>query len=379
MDSALPTPRSADRFEPGTQSPRNLLQVLPAREFERLTAALTERTRPFILAITDGDRVHLKGQDARLAASDLLRLVLRSRACPTRTWQAAGCAPELQADLIHWQALHTAPRAQAQEPGFAWVIGVNLESQLGALALREALMRGEPSALRRIFEQCASSEASIQAKVDVPGGWQEELLEAMPMLEESWLRPYASHVLTNTDHALLRICRTALTQRLPNLGGGLDADTSHRLAQLELLELLCAAEHLTASPLIEDTFVQWLAFRQAAEIQRRPLDAGSTATLRLLPCALGAIRSWLQRAEPHLDYGYSHLSGLAALEATRENLVQLGLLAADVRAAAQADGLAPGFDFELSEVLLEVEHRLGHTAHGATMPWLGAQCEVAHA
>ncbi len=379
MESSLQTPRSTDRIELGTQSARNRVQVLPAHAFEHLTAPLTPRVRPFVLAITDGDRVHLKGEDARLAASDLLRLVLRSRACPTRKWQEAGCAPELHADLVHWRALQTAPRAEAQEPGFAWVIGMNLEGQLGALALREALMRGEPSSLRQIVEQCARSEASIQAKVDVPGGWQEELLEAMPMLEESWLRPYASHVLTNTNHALLRICRAALAQRLPNLRGGLDADTSHRLAQLELLELLCAAEHLTASPLLEDTFVQWLALRQAAEIQRRPLDAGSTATLRLLPCALAVIRSWLQRAEPRLDYGYSRLSGPAALEATRENLIQLGLLAADVRAAAQADGLAPGFDFELSEVLLEVEHRLGLIRHGATMLWLGAQCEVAHA
>ncbi len=379
MDPALQTPRSADHFELGTRSARNLVQVLPAHAFDRMIAPLTERVRPFILATTDGDRVHLKGEDARLAASDLLRLVLRSRACPVKAWLEAGCTPQLHASLVHWQALQAAPRADAQEPGLAWVLGMNLENLLGSRALGEALMRGEPSALRLIAEQCPIRGPSPQPKVVPLEGWREELLAAMPMLEESWLRPYASHVLTNTDHEVLRICRAALAQRMPNTSSRLDADTSHRLAQLELLELLCAAEHLAAGPLLEDALPQWLALRQAAEIQRGPIDAASAASLRLLPCALGVIRSWLQRAEPHLDYGYSRLSGPAALEATRENLIQLGLLAVDVRAAAQGDGLAPGFDIELSEALLEVEQRLGAVAHGATMHWLAAQNEVAHA
>lgn len=379
MDSTLQTPCSVDHFELGTRSPRNLVQVLPAHEFDRLTAPLTERVRPFILAITDSDRVHIKGEDVRLAASDLLRLVLSSRAYPVKAWQEAGCTPQLHASLVHWQALQAAPRADAQEPGLAWVLGMNLESLFGSPALREALTRGEPSALRLIAELCPFRDPSTQQKEVVPIGWQEELLEAMPMLEESWLRPYASHVLTSTDPEVLRICRAALAQRMPNTSSRLDADTSHRLAQLELLELLCAAEHLASGPLLEDAMQQWQALRQAAEIQRGPLDAASTASLRLLPCALGVIRSWLQRADPHLDYGYTRLSGPAALEATRENLIQLGLLAVDVRAAAQGDGLAPGFDFELSEALLDVEQRLGAVAHGATMPWLAAQSEVTNA
>lgn len=379
MESPLHPPRSTDTTEVPTQSNCTSVQVLPAPAFETLTAPLTERARPFVLAFASADRVHLKGEDPRLAASDLLRLVLSSRAVPATTWHDRGCPSALHAALVHWQALQVAPRSEVQEPAFAWVLGMNLENQFGPLALRDALMHGESACLRSIAEQCHGSDPAPQAKEGAHAAWREELLEAMPMLEESWLRPYARHVLADASPTLLRICRAALAQRLPHISGRLDPETLHRLAQLELLELLCAAEHLAIGPLLEDSLVQWLALRQTAEFQRGPLDAASTATLRLLPCALGVIRSWLQRAEAHLDYGYSYLSGPTALEATRENLIQLGLLAADIRSAAQGDGLAPGFDFELSEALLEVEHRLGVIANGATMRWLNAQNEVAHA
>lgn len=359
IQAHTPQPRPG---EPG----RFDIRVLDAHGFEALAAPVPARSRPFVLAVTGPDGPVVRGEDPRIGAADLMALGVATRARPAPRLLRHPARPALLRALVDRLACGAQGLDASVEPRFGWTLAVALESHLGAPALRDALLAA-----------CDDAAASLLAVLDAPGedagpapsppSLRDTLDEALPMLEESWLRPYVSGLLSRTTPAALDLCRRCLAQRLPHLGMGLEPAATHRIGQLELLELLALVAWAGTGEVVEEAIQQQLALRQAVECRQRRPGPEAHAAQRLAPVALVLIGHWLEHDGPELDYGHATLKDNSALEATRENLVQLGFLAAQLRERHPGQPLPAGFDLALSEAVVEVEFRLGTLRSG----WLG--------
>jgi hypothetical protein len=328
--------------------------VVAPVEFERVCAsAFPEALRPYVLAAQGADGLgYLRAEHPGLSAFDLLSLVFRERLQRTADALSVGLPANALSEAV--ALLFAAQRVSppAPEACFALLLGLGLESRLGLDVLKAALLKSDPAAQAEVvavLRACAAPPESTQAaRLDLRDAL---LLEAAP-----WLRPYALALLSSVPCGWLEQAQGVLAQLLPALSEGLEDTERSACAEVELLDLLA----LEAPPDAHALYAEALQLQLAARLCTiAALDVSGRrqhAAERFVQVALRLISRWLTDGQRVLDYGYSQLREARALEASLENLRQLGELIQEQR-QLRPTALA-GLDLALSEAIVYCRHRL---------------------